>query len=144
MLQFFQILEKFSIKKSRKKKIFDFKKNFFHFLCIVEISIWEHLKIVLEHQKTFSDLMWRCSRHLDPKHKMLRNYAKSCLYVITKKNLEVQKFIKFLLSLKIMKNHQKWKKNVKIVKSNFRRPRKKNFSPFGPLSFLDLVEGGAV
>ena len=49
VLQFFQILEKFSIKKSRKKIFFDFKKNFFHFLCIVEILIWEHLKIVLEH-----------------------------------------------------------------------------------------------
>ena len=48
MLQFFQILEKFSIKKSRKI-FFYFKKIFFHFLCIVEISIWEHLKIVLEH-----------------------------------------------------------------------------------------------
>ena len=40
-----------------------------------------------------------------------------------------------------MKNHQKWKKNVKIVKSNFRSLGKKNFSAFGPLSFLDLVEG---
>ena len=38
----------------------------------------------------------------------------------------------------------KWKKNVKIVKSNFRRLGKKIFSRFGPLSFLDLVEEGAV
>ena len=35
--------------KNQEKIFFDFKKNFFHFLCIVEISIWEHLKIVLEH-----------------------------------------------------------------------------------------------
>ena len=35
--------------KNQEKKNFLTSKKFFHFLCIVEISIWEHLKIVLEH-----------------------------------------------------------------------------------------------
>ena len=39
-----------------------------------------------------------------------------------------------MLSLKIMKNHQKWKKNVKIVKSNF-RSLGQEFSKFRDLNF---------